>query len=398
MLKVITLEEFIKLIENIKELQELQEEIIDIDRIYNRVLSKDIISPCDLPGFNRSSVDGYAVKANDTYLCSDSMPSVLKLLGEVKIGEIPPFVISEGEAVYIPTGGMLPSGADAVVMIEDSEDAFNEVLINKPVAKGENLVMSDEDVVKNEVLLKKGTTIKPHHIGVLAGIGVTEVCVKEKIKIGIVSTGDELVSPYSSCPVPKVRDINGFYLKSAVEEDGCEGRYYGIVSDNKEKLNEVVKVALNENNIVLISGGSSAGNKDFTIDIMERHGKVLFHGLAIKPGKPTLMSECNGKYIIGLPGHPLSCAVVYKFIVKKILDKMYGRITDDINTEGTMGVNYHKARGREEYLPVKIEEGVIYPLYAKSSAISVLSKADGFIKLPRDCEGIEKGEKIIVMR
>lgn len=395
MLKVITLEEFIKLIENIKE---VKEEKVDIDRICNRVLSKDIISPCNLPGFNRSSVDGYAVKARDTYLCSDSMPAILKLIGEVKIGEMPSFIISEGEAAYIPTGGMLPSGADAVVMIEDSEEALAEVLINKPVAKGENLVMSDEDVVKDEVLLKKGTLIKPHHVGVLAGIGVTEVCVKKKIRIGIISTGDELVSPYSSCPVPKVRDINGFYLKSAVEEDGCEGRYYGIVSDNKEKLNEAVTMALNENDIVLISGGSSAGNKDYTIDIMEKHGKVLFHGLAIKPGKPTLMADCDGKYIMGLPGHPLSCAVVYRFVVRKILDKMYGRQGDDIQIEGIMGVNYHKAKGREEYLPIKLEEGVIYPLYAKSSAISVLSKADGFIRLPRDCEGIKKGEKIIVLR
>jgi len=395
MLKVLTVSEVLDIFKNAKE---VDNEKVDINNALGRVLAEDVVSRENLPGFKRSSVDGYALISNDTYLCSESMPAMLKNKGSIVIGERPKYSINEGECVYIPTGAMLPDGADAVAMIEDCEELGEEVLVNKPASKWENVVFEDDDVKAGEVVIKKGTVIEDRHIAVLAGLGITNINVKRRVRATVISTGDELISPYDEREIPKVRDINGYFLTAALIKDGCDAKYKGISKDNEEELFELVDKSLEESDIVFISGGSSAGNRDFTINIMERLGEVLFHGIAIKPGKPTLMAKVGEKFIVGLPGHPLSCAVVYRFIMSELIDKMLGRIKKDNSIILKMGENYHKAKGREEYLPVKIEGGFAYPIYAKSSAISVMAKCDGFIKIERDLEGIVKEQEVKVMR
>jgi molybdopterin molybdotransferase len=395
MLKVVSIEDILKMFEN---LNIAEEEYISIDESRDRTLSKDIVANQNLPGFMRSSVDGYALKSKDTYLCNESMPALLRLKGEIEIGHKPDLHMEEEECCYIPTGGMLPEGADSVAMIEDCERLDAEVLVNKSLSKWENVVFEDDDVKEGDMVITKGTTLKSNHIAILSGLGIMEIPVKRKIKVGIISTGNELVLPNEKFEIPKVRDINGYYLKHALEEDGCISTYYGISEDNQQALYDKVKNALDENDIVMLSGGSSAGSRDYAQNIMEMLGEVLFHGIAIKPGKPTLAAKYGNKLIIGLPGHPLSCAVVYKFVISKIINLIYEKEMKEVYIECVMGENYHKAKGREEYLPVLIKEEAAYPMYAKSSAMSVMAKCHGFIRINRDVEGITKGEKVRVLR
>jgi molybdopterin molybdotransferase len=395
MLKVVSIEDILEIF---KDSRMIEDEYASLNESRDRTLSKDIVANQNLPGFMRSSVDGYAIKSKDTYLCSESMPALLKLKGEIEIGHKPEVNIKNEECCYVPTGGMLPEGADSVAMIEDCERLDEEVLVNKSLSMWENVVFEDDDVKEGDIVIKKGTILKANHIAILSGLGIMEVPVKRKIRAGIISTGDELILPNEKLEIPKIRDINGYYLKHALEEDGCISTYYGISNDDQQVLFEKVKNALDENDIVLLSGGSSAGSRDFAQNIMEMLGDVLFHGIAIKPGKPTLAAKCGDKYIIGLPGHPLSCAVVYKFVISKVIDMLSEKEVKESYIECVIGENYHKAKGREEYLPVSIKEGAAYPMYAKSSAMSVMARCDGFVRISRDVEGITKGEKVRVLR
>ncbi|MEG2338507.1 MAG: molybdopterin molybdotransferase MoeA [Clostridium sp.] len=399
MLRVISTKEFKDLISNI---QELDVENVNILDSLGRVIGKDIISPLNIPGFKRSSVDGYAVRSCDTYLCSETMPSILKFKEEIEIGNKPRYEINDMECSYIPTGGMLPVGADSIVMIEDAESLGDEILINASASKGQHVVSENEDISEGNVIFKKGDVITSSHIAALISMGINEVSVSVRVKAGVISTGDELLSLEDNIEMPRIKDTNGPYLKFALEEDGCTSTYYGIIKDSKDELYKGVKKALEENDIVFMSGGSSAGCKDYTEKIMESFGEVLFHGLAIKPGKPTLMAKCNidgrDKYIVGLPGHPLACSIVYKYIVSALIDRLHSKTPYKIEHYAYITENYHKAKGREEYLPVYVEGENAYPLYAKSSAMSIMAKCNGVIKIERDVEGILKNEKVKVMR
>ncbi|KMT22700.1 molybdopterin molybdotransferase MoeA [Clostridium cylindrosporum] len=396
MLKVISTYEFEKLIESISE---VDSEEIDILDSHGRVLSEDIISNINIPGFRRSAVDGYAVKSSNTYMCSETMPAILSFKENIEIGKKPSLELADMECSYVPTGGMIPEGADSVVMLEDVEFLGDEALINKSVSTLENVVAEDEDIKKGKEVILKGTTINSTHIAILISLGITKVKVKRQIKVGIISTGDELLSIEENIEIPKIKDTNGPFLTFASREDGCISTHYGILKDVEEGILSAVKKALSENDIVFLSGGSSAGNKDFSEKTMLALGELMFHGLAVKPGKPTLMAKCEGnKYIVGLPGHPLACTIIYKFVISKLIDKMYGRRANKIEQTLEFGENYHKARGREEYLTVTIKDGIAYPIHAKSSAMSVMAKCDGIVKIDRDVEGLQKGDKVKVMR
>ncbi|MEG0371378.1 MAG: molybdopterin molybdotransferase MoeA, partial [Clostridium sp.] len=314
-------------------------------------------------------------------------------------GTKPSIDIDDMQCSYIPTGGMLPVGADSVVMIEDAEDLDDEVLINKSVSVNENVVSSNEDISCGDVVIKAGEIINSTLIAILISLDIRHVKVRRFIKAGVISTGDELLGINETIQVPKIKDTNGPYLTAALREDGCISTHYGILKDNEDNILSTVKKALSENDIVFMSGGSSAGNKDFTEKVMTSLGELMFHGLAIKPGKPTLMARCNeDKFIIGLPGHPLACTIVYRFIISKLINKLMGKNTTIIEHTVEISENYHKARGREEYLPVIIRGEIAYPLHAKSSAMSVMARCNGVIRIDRDVEGIQKGEKVKVMR
>ncbi|GAA0732464.1 molybdenum cofactor synthesis domain-containing protein [Clostridium oceanicum] len=403
--KVVSIEETKKLIEKNFDFKPLKEEVGLLNST-NRVIFEDITSDINVPNFRRSTVDGYAVNSKDVAGASESMPSMMNYKGEVFMGAVPMFAIDfPGDCVYVPTGGMIPEGADSVVMIEYTEKIHEDtVLINKSTAYGEKVVQIGEDISKGETIIKKGKKLRPYEIGVLSSLGITKVPVFKKPKIAIISTGDEVVKPSEKPKLGEVRDINSYLLEAAIIEDGAIPINYGIVRDSFDDLNKTVKKASEEADIILISGGSSVGKKDVTIDVINSLGSpgVFVHGVAIKPGKPTIVGKVKDKIIFGLPGHPLSSAIVYKVMVKYYIDKITGYKENSFPIISTFDTNYHSAKGREEYLPVTLnldESNVIAsPIFSKSGLISGFSKAYGFIKINKNLEGIKKGEKVFVYR
>lgn len=385
---------------------EPKSERIPLPKALGRVLYSNVISQENIPGFRRSSVDGYAIKSKESAGASEAMPAMFELRGEVRMGEEAKVKLDfPGSCVYVPTGGMLPQGADSVVMIEYSEKLDdNTILINTSSYPGENLVEEDEDVAVNELLIKKGTKLRPYEIGVLASLGVMEVEVCQTLKCGIVSTGDEVVDPSSTPSLGQVRDVNTYLLSSLVEECGAEAVVYGIYNDNFEELKAAITKAFEECHMVLVSGGSSVGKKDQTFEAIKSLGnsEILVHGIAVKPGKPTLIGKAENKIIFGLPGHPLACAVIFKTIVQHYISRVYEQEQIDYPIECSFAINYHSAKGREEFLPVKLEnreEGLTaVPVISKSGIISAFSKAYGYIRIDKNLEGIREGEKVSVYR
>lgn len=382
---------------------EVECEEIDLNKALGRIIYKDIMSDINVPSFRRSTVDGYAVVSQDTAGASDSIPSMMNLKGEVIMGNTPIWSIDfPGECVYIPTGGMLPEGAEAVAMIEYSDKLDEEtILINSPVAYGENVVEIGEDIKNGEIVIHKGTKLRPYEIGVLSSLGISKVQVYKKPKVAIISTGDEIVGCDEIPKLGQVRDINSYLLYSAVLEDSGEPINFGVIKDSYEALKKAVEEALDKCDIVLISGGSSVGKKDQTLKVINalKGPGVLVHGIAIKPGKPTIIANTGNKAIFGLPGHPLSCAVVYKVIVNHYLNKLINYDDKIYPVQCKFPINYHKAKGREEYLPVTLEieengEFIAKPVFGKSGLITGFSKAWGYIKINKNEEGI-KEEQIV---
>ncbi|OBR91468.1 molybdopterin molybdenumtransferase [Clostridium ragsdalei P11] len=384
----------------------LGKELIDLKECNDRILYEDIVSPLNVPGFKRSIVDGYAVKCKEVQGASESMPSMLDLKGEVIMGKMPSKSLEfPGECMYIPTGGMLPEGADSVVMIEYTDKMDDTtILVNKPVAFGENVLNEDEDVELGETVLKAGTVLKPYSISMLSSLGIIKVPVICRPKVGIISTGDEIISPEEYPKPGQIRDINSYLLYSSVIEDGGEAIFYGVIRDDYEKLFETAKKANEECDVVLISGGSSVGKKDQTAKIIDELGKpgILLHGISIKPGKPTILGKVKNKPIFGLPGHPLSCAVVYRIIVRYFLQRMMKFEEVEYPIPCKFSTNYHKAKGREEYLPVTIKniegEYIAVPVLTKSAAISGFTKAWGYVKIDKNVEGIFKDQQVYVYK
>lgn len=403
--KVVTIEETKKLIEGNFEKIILSEKVA-LSECTGRILYKDIISGVNIPGFRRSTVDGYAVRSADVAGASDAIPSILDYKGEVLMGQQPSEKISfPGECIYVPTGGMLPEGADCVVMIEytDKIDA-NTVLCSSSAAQGENVVNADEDIAKGEVVIKAGTKLRAYEIGVLASIGYDQVEVFQKIRVGIISTGDEVVDTNVVPKLGQVRDINTHLLHALVLESGGEPVIYGVVGDDYEDLKRRAQLAYQQCHIVLISGGSSVGKKDQTLKVMEalEDSKILVHGIAVKPGKPTIITKVGEKIVFGLPGHPLACAVIFKIIVKHYMDTMLGFKDIEYPTTCILNSNYHKAKGREEYLPVVLAyEGnqlIASPIFGKAGLMTGFSKAWGYVKIDKNIEGLKAGEKVSAFR
>ncbi|MTK11322.1 MAG: molybdopterin molybdotransferase MoeA [Clostridiaceae bacterium] len=384
----------------------LEKEEINLEKAIGRIIHEDIISKVNVPEFRRSTVDGYAVNCKDVAGASESIPAMLNLKGEVLMGELAGYSMDlPGECVYVPTGGMIPDGADAVVMIEYTEELDKEtILINSTCANGDNVVQIGDDISINEVVIKKGTKLRPYEIGVLSSLGFTEIPVFKKPKVGIISTGDEIVGISERPKLGQVRDINTYLLYSSILKDEAEPINYGVVKDEYELLKNTVDKALKQCDLVLISGGSSVGVKDQTIKVIDsfEESEVLVHGIAIKPGKPTIISKVYGKAVFGLPGHPLSCAIIYEIIVKNFIKKLQNNIDKEYPVQCSFSINYHKAKGREEYLPVVLRnldnEFIAEPIFSKSGLITGFSKAYGYIKIDKNIEGLREGEKVLVYK
>lgn len=391
---------------------ELGCEKVNILQGTSRICFQDIKAECNIPEFKRSTVDGYAVNSRDVYGASEAMPSMLELKGEVFMGKVPPTDINVGECMYVPTGGMLPKSADSVVMIEYSHimDDYshgmdgNTVMIYSPVAMGENVIQVGEDINIQDIVVKKGDKLRPYEIGVLASIGISEVTVYKRPRVAIISTGDEVVPCESKPGIGEVRDINTNLIWSLLLEDGIQPVSYGIIKDEYDDLKNTVDRAFNECDMVLISGGSSVGKKDQTLKVIASYsdGEVLVHGIAVKPGKPTIIGKHKEKIIFGLPGHPLACSIIYKTLVKNYLYSLMSHSQKIYGTNALMSINYHKAKGREEYLPVEIEtienNLVAKPVFGKSGLISVFSKAWGYIVIEKNVEGLKEGQIVEVYR
>lgn len=382
-------------------------EKLNLDSALGRITAEDIVSEVDLPPFSRSTVDGYAVKAEDTQGASAAMPTYLEIIGSVEMGEKTALSLSSGEAAAVPTGGMLPEGANAVLMIENTEK-IDETMIesSKSLAVGENLVEKAEDIAKGEVLLKKGHKIMARDIGALAGLGITNINCFSKPKISIISTGDELIPPEANAEEGQIRDINSFSISAYLNKLGADCNRVGIVEDKFESLRDSVKDNL-DSELILISGGSSVGIKDMTIDLLNSLGEpgVILHGLSIKPGKPTILSVIDGTIVIGLPGHPASSWTVTAVLVSEIVRVLTGEkdVTEltgrdkKIYFEAELSRNLVSDKGREEYIPVKVyknEDGKLIadPILGKSSLITNLVEGNAVLKIESYQEGKNKGE------
>ena len=365
----------------------------------NRILAEDIISDVDVPPFDRSKMDGYAVKSEDTYDAEEDNPITLKIIDSVKAGGHSNKEIENNQCIEIATGAPIPKGANAVVMVEYTErdDDSNTVKIYKPVSPHENIQYCGSDIMAGELILRKDTPLSPRDIGALASVGKYKIKVYNKkdnaiksentLNIALISTGNELINPNEPLAPYKIYDVNTYTLASSIIEKGWNFKFYGIVNDNEEDLKNTIKNALNDdinNDIIILSGGTSAGVGDLTAKVIEElGGKVLVHGIKIKPGKPTIIGTIGDKLIVGLPGYPTSCLTIFN-----VLFNEHGRII-----KGNFPVRYLSAKGRTEYLPVSVIKGrnnyIVYPITKGSGAITSLTYADGYIVIDENKEILE---------
>ncbi len=394
MLKVVSVETAVETVKKHFSDTVIPKEEVNLGNAIGRVIAEDIISEENIPAFDRSTVDGYALKACDTYGSGESIPSQLDIIGEILMGEKAEGEIKDGQCVRISTGGMLPEGADSVVMVENTDNSFGDIcLVYKSVSPCENVNRKGDDIKKGTPVFSKGRNITSREIGTFAALGINQLKVFRKPKVGIISTGDEIVPVDAPLTFGKIRDINSHILSALMTEEGCDTTLYGIVRDEYDEILSVMKKAVSENDIVLISGGSSAGARDMTVKIISDLGEVFLHGIAMKPGKPTIAGRINGKAVFGLPGHPAAGYFVTLRLVKPLIDMMLCRDDNTKKIRTKILRNISSNHGREEILCVKLTDEGAMPLYGKSGVISLLSESDGYIIIGRNCEGMKADEE-----
>ena len=381
--------------------------ITDAQNPSGRVLADDVASDEDIPGFDRSTMDGYAVAAASTFGAGETNPAYLSIKGSVDMGVVPDFTIGPGECAEIPTGGMLPEGSDSIVMVEYTnvmDDTMIEVL--KAVAPGQNVIRKGDDLHRGEILLAAGTRMRPQEIGLLAAMGKTRIVVYKKPQVAIISTGNEIVPVNKKPGIGEIRDVNSHTIAAQVREAGGIPVSYGIVKDDFAQMMDTLSLAHSQSDMVLISGGSSVGARDFTTKAIEKlpDSGILVHGITISPGKPTIIAEAAGKPVMGLPGHAVSAMVVFSVVVKPFLNHISGIRENDGRTtkpKAVLSRNIASPLGRQDYVRVKIthENGVVkaHPIPGKSGLISTMVKADGLVVIPMNSEGLDQGAEVEVL-
>ena len=402
--KVISIEEVLELRQKFPL---MQTEICPLLESVGRILAEDIQSDIDLPDFPRSIMDGFAVRGSSTFGASEGNPAYLSVKGSVSMGESANISVGPGEAVRISTGGMLPAGADSIVMIEYAEEIDdNTIEVYRSVAPGQNMIEVGEDIRKNEIVLTGGGRLRPQETGMLAALGRQTVSVYKKPIIGIISTGDEIV-PINEIPQPgRIRDINTYTLSSLIQQTGALAVPYGIVEDDYEALLAKSSQALTECDMVLVSGGSSVGVRDFTVDVISAmdDSEILFHGISISPGKPTILAKVQNKAFWGLPGHVVSAMIVFARVVNPYIEHISGVIDDtedDLRIAALLSRNISSAQGRVDYVRVRMfrKDGAIWaePILGKSGLINTMVKANGLIEIGLNTEGLDRGSKVEVI-
>jgi len=389
------------------DLPRVEAEEISLEKAAGRVLADNIVSNVDLPDFVRSTMDGYAVKASSTFGSTEGNPGYLSIKGAVEMGEAPAFSIASGEAAKISTGGMLPHGADSVVMIEHTEAIDNATIeVYKSVAPGQNVLEKGEDVRKGDTILACGRKLRSQETGLLAALGKETISVYRQPAIAVISTGDEIV-PVNEIPEPgQIRDINTYTLANLVRAAGGVPVPLGIVRDNFNDLFETCTKASAQSDMVLISGGSSVGTRDFTIEVLSAmpEADILVHGISISPGKPTILARSRNLALWGLPGHAVSAMVVFEIVVRPFIEHIAGlapEYKNSFNPHALLSRNLSSAQGRIDFVRVRLveKEGVLWaePILGKSGLINTMVKADGLIEIGINSEGLDKGTEVEVL-
>ena len=375
---------------------------ISLESAGGRFLAESLAATGDVPGFNRSTVDGYAVAARDTFGASESIPALLENVGEVLMGQTAQ-PIKNGQCCLVHTGGMLPEGADSVVMIEDVDLSDTTVQAFRQVAPGENVIHRGEDLKKGDPVLQKGHKLRAPEIGLLASLGITSMKVYRKPCIGFFSSGDELRDYHSKEIGPgQIRDSNAPALMHLAGQLGAEIKYGGILPDRFEIFLERSKKMLEETDLLVFSGGSSVGSRDFTAKTMQELGNpgLLVEGISIQPGKPTLLANCDGKPVLGLPGHPVSALNIFAIFGRAIIDQLSGRSKAAFmpTVKATLTRNVASKTGRTDYVRVEIENSPdgpkAIPIFGRSGMLRTLAEADGLLIIPSSSEGLNAGERV----
>lgn len=384
-----------------------------------RVMAEDVAAPHRLPTFVRGTVDGYAVQAVDTHGASTGAPAYLDVVAEVPMGTQADITLGLGQAALVHTGGMVPDGADAVVMIENThrigapmfgsaalQPGFEPygIEVYRPVAVGENCIQPGEDIEAGETLLSAGHTLRPQDIGGLLALGITEVALARQPRVGIVSQGDEVVPPEQAPGPGQVRDINSYTLAGLVRQAGGLPITYPITPDQQEALDAAVRRAYDEADVVVITAGSSVSYRDLTAAAINKLGApgVLVHGVAIRPGKPTILAVCDGKPVFGLPGNPVSCINIFKHFVAPTIHLLLGQpLQLPRTTVARLARNIPAGSGRADFVRVRLEqrdgETWAVPVFGKSNLIFTLVRSEGVVEVPLNSSGIPAGEMVTVM-
>jgi molybdopterin molybdotransferase len=377
-------------------------ETVALAQAHGRVPAQPVLAPHDLPGFARSTVDGYAVRAADTYGASEGLPSYLEVTGAVAMGRAPDGAVAPGSAIAIPTGGVIPAGADAVVMVEHTQEAMaGTIEVVRPAAPGDGLVRADEDAAEGSELVPAGRPLRAQDLGLLAAAGVTDVRAHARPRVAIVSTGDEVVDPATAELGPgQVRDATAVALAALVRDAGGEPDPRGIVPDDYEALAAVLREAIQSSDVVVVSAGSSVGARDETAAVVAGLGKpgIWAHGIALRPGKPTLLADCGGVPVIGLPGNPRSALVVFRLVGMPVV-RLVGGVTRppaEASTRARLQRDVPSAAGRLDIVQVAVCDGVASPLFGASALLSILSAADGYVVVADEATGLQAGTEVDV--
>jgi molybdenum cofactor synthesis domain-containing protein len=403
--RLMSFDEAKQLVNEQLKLEALGDEEVPLLEAYNRVLMENVVSALDIPPFNRSTVDGYAVKAEDTFGAEENQSAKLTVRGMVNIGEPPQVRVGKGEAAEIVTGAPVPEGADAVVMVEDTDRDEAALRVFRAVTQNENVMKRGTDIKKGETALTAGRVLGASEIGVLAALGLTKVKVFKVPVVAVLSTGGEVTEPGKELPAGKIYDINAYSLSTAVRESGGKPVYLGVVPDDKTELRKALEHALVSADMVLTSGGVSVGPKDLTPQIVNSLGEpgVLVSGIAVKPGKPTTIARVGKKPVFALPGHPTSALLLFHLLARPVIQRMAGRTATEAKTvKASAAKRMFSAKGRRTFVMVKLKRGKSNELVAEpvesgaSGAITTLAKADGFVEIPANQQFVDAGEEVVV--
>jgi molybdenum cofactor synthesis domain-containing protein len=371
-------------------------EKVGIDEAVGRVLAEDVVACIDIPSFDRAAMDGYAVKAKDTFDASQYSPAKFKLVAELSPEQDPSLEVGEMECVRVATGCKIPRGADSVVMLEHTEPSGEHVLVYRPVHPWENVSKRGSDIGRGTKPLRSGDFLTPARVGVLAALGRSEVLVLERPRVAVVPTGDELVELGRPLDGAKVYDVNSHTVGAVVRENGCVPVVFPITPDDEAGLLEALKRAL-EFDMVVVTGGSSVGAEDLMGKVLESLGEVLFHGIQIKPGKPTVCAVAHGKLILGMPGHPTSCLSNSYLMLVALCRRLAGLPEKHATPlRARLSRRVVSTLGRKFFLTVKLEGGLASPVFKESSAITSMADADGYVVIPENADVVEAGDEVEV--